>query len=327
MVGRREDSINGGASAHARFGQPARRILRGRPRKSNVTLPSIGLKGWRSGAGDVGIWRAALARRQNPMPDETRLREGAHEAIRSSKLPSRPADRIVRRRGWSGLSCPVCIEPVKRDEVQVEIQFRRPDSTLGSDSYQLHPLCFAAWEFERTKIGATPLGPPLDTGEGDVPMQVKCSKCSEPIALTDIIESSDGHLSHMDCKRPQTLTAEERALLFDYCTGHASAYCLRCDLRFRLDELAADMLGSRTNLCPRCHNDLTASARAHLFSCAMLPSEVRLRAREVREAAQRLVKQSQQARDRSDVLIREAEAALFERQRALREVMAQRTAS
>jgi len=47
----------------------------------------------------------------------------------------------------------------------------------------------------------------------------------------------------------------------------------------------------------------------------------------VREAAQHLVKESQQLRDRSDVLIREAEAALFERQRALREAMSKRTAS
>jgi len=30
-------------------------------------------------------------------------------------------------------------------------------------------------------------------------MQVKCSKCSQPIALTDIIESSDGRVSHVDC--------------------------------------------------------------------------------------------------------------------------------
>jgi hypothetical protein len=86
------------------------------------------------------------------MRDEIRLREHAREAIRSGKLPSRPADRIVRRHGWSGLSCPVCRELVKRDEVDVEIQFRRQDPTLGLDAYQLHTRCFAAWEFERTKI-------------------------------------------------------------------------------------------------------------------------------------------------------------------------------
>src|SRR5215831_10743669 len=150
-------------------------------------------------------------------------------------------------------------------------------------------------------------------------MQVKCTKCSEPIALSDVIESSDGRLSHMDCQRPRMLTAEERALLFVYCFG--------CDLRFRMAELAADALGGGTNLCPRCRKDLTQSARGHVYGCAMLPAEVRLKAQAVREAAQHLVKESQQLRDRSDVLIREAEAALFERQRALREVMARRTAS
>jgi len=158
-------------------------------------------------------------------------------------------------------------------------------------------------------------------------MQVKCNKCSEPIALSDVIESSDGRLSHMDCKDPRMLTAEERALLFVYCSGHAAAYCLGCDLRFRMAELAADALGSGTNLCPRCRRDLTQSARAHLYSCAMLPAEIQRRAKEVREAAQNLVKESKQLRDTSDVLIREAEALLFERLRSLREVMARRIAS
>ena len=155
-------------------------------------------------------------------------------------------------------------------------------------------------------------------------MQVKCSKCSEPITLADIVESSEGRLSHVDCTRPNSLTMEERGLLFVYCSGHPVAYCLGCDLRFRLSELATDWLGGRTDLCTRCRMDLTASARAHVFSCALLPSEVRRRAQAVREAAQQLVKQSQQARDRSDVLIREAEALLFERQRALREAMSRR---
>ena len=158
-------------------------------------------------------------------------------------------------------------------------------------------------------------------------MQVNCTKCSQPIAVSDVIESSAGRLSHMDCKRPRMLTAEERALLFVYCFGHAAAYCLGCDLRFRMAELAADALGSGTNLCPRCRRDLTQSARAHLYSCAMLPAEIQRRAKEVREAAQNLVKESKQLRDTSDVLIREAEALLFERLRSLREVMARRIAS
>jgi hypothetical protein len=139
---------------------------------------------------------------------------------------------------------------------------------------------------------------------------------------------NNGRLSHVDCKRPQVLTPEERALVFVYCSGHVVARCPACDVSFRYTQLAADMVGgSRSNMCPRCRRDLTEAVRAHLFRCAMLPSEVRLRAQAVREAAQHLVKESQQLRDRSDVLIREAEAALFEKQRALREAMSKRIAS
>ena len=159
-------------------------------------------------------------------------------------------------------------------------------------------------------------------------MQVNCAKCSQPIALTDIIESHDGHLSHVDCKRPHVLTPEERALVFLYCSGHVVARCPACDISCRYTELAADILGGgRTNMCPRCRRDLTEAVRAHLFRCAMLPSEVRRRTQVVREAAQRLVKATQQVSDRSDVLIREAEIALFEKQRALREAMSRRAAS
>jgi hypothetical protein len=59
------------------------------------------------------------------------------------------------------------------------------------------------------------------------------------------------------------------------------------------------------------------SVRAHLYTCATLPEEVRARAREVRDAARRLVKEGEQLRHISDVLMREAEAALA----ALRETM------
>jgi hypothetical protein len=159
-------------------------------------------------------------------------------------------------------------------------------------------------------------------------VQVQCSKCSQPIALTDIIESHDGRLSHVDCKRPKVLTPEERALVFVYCSGHVVARCPVCDVSFRYNELAAEMVGgSRTNMCLRCRRDLTEAVRAHLFRCALLPADVRLLARAVREAAQCLVKESQELRDRSDVLIRESETTLFKRQRALRQAMSRRTAA
>lgn len=156
-------------------------------------------------------------------------------------------------------------------------------------------------------------------------VQVSCLRCSRPIAATDVVEPYKGGLSHVDCKRPQTLTPEERALIFVYCSAHLVAHCPACSVRYAFGELAADPLGGRTNLCPRCRRDLTEGVRAHLFSCVTLPSEIQQRTKEVREAAQILVKRSQQAIDRSDVLIREAEAHLLECQQALRDAMRRRS--
>jgi len=76
-------------------------------------------------------------------------------------------------------------------------------------------------------------------------MQVNCVKCARAIALTDIIESNNGRLSHVDWKRPHVLTPEERALVF---SGHVVARCPACDISFRYTELAADIFGGgRTN--------------------------------------------------------------------------------
>src|SRR5262245_44424348 len=90
-------------------------------------------------------------------------------------------------------------------------------------------------------------------------------------------------------------------------------------IRFDRDPYLRDTGTRETRLTGR------QNVRTHLYGCATPPSVVRLRARAGREAARRVVKQAEQLRDRSDVLIREAEAALFERQRALREVMSSRT--
>src|SRR5262249_61911446 len=118
--------------------------------------------------------------------------------------------------------------------------------------------------------------------------------------------SGGGRLSHVNCQRPQTLTGDERALLFYYCANHTVARCDVCARSFRLGELTADLLGGRTHLCPCCRRDLTEIVRSHLYSCAMLPAEVRRRAQALREAAQLLVKESRQLRDQANVLVPEA---------------------
>jgi hypothetical protein len=58
----------------------------------------------------------------------------------------------------------------------------------------------------------------------------------------------------------------------------------------------------------------------------IVPANVRLAAQRVCEAAQRLVKQSHQLLDKSDVMRRETEAALYASQLALQTAMARRAA-
>lgn len=57
--------------------------------------------------------------------------------------------------------------------------------------------------------------------------------------------------------------------------------------------------------------------RSHVYGCGILPDDVRLKAKALREVAARLVTQSQQLRDKADVLFRESEAVVEERRRAL----------
>jgi hypothetical protein len=142
-----------------------------------------------------------------------------------------------------------------------------------------------------------------------------CPGCSRTIAPEDTFVVSDDHLSHSDCKRPLSLSPEERALLFRYCWDQAAAECEHCAKSYRITELASDLFCGKELLCPRCRADLIGSVRAHLYGCAMLPVAVRHRAREAREIAQRLVSRRQELGDRADVLMRELEVAL----RALRE--------
>jgi len=147
-----------------------------------------------------------------------------------------------------------------------------------------------------------------------------CPECTRTISPEDTIIFRLGILGHLDCRRPRVLSAEEHTLLFIYCRDHQVAECVRCARKSHLREVASlDSFGVRTHGCPRCHTDLTDSIRAHLYGCAMLPREVRRRAQAAREAARSLVKQSHQLKDAADVLLREAEAALYELRAAMRQ--------
>ena len=82
------------------------------------------------------------------MPDEP-LREQAREAIRAGKFPSRSYDRIFGGPG-SERPCALCGKTLPRAEMEVELEFKRPDA--GIDQFHFHQRCYAAWKFERTKV-------------------------------------------------------------------------------------------------------------------------------------------------------------------------------
>ena len=164
-----------------------------------------------------------------------------------------------------------------------------------------------------------------------------CPRCQQSITVGDTLTFDGNDILHLDCRRPRDLSHEERALLFTYCFDHVVAECATCAKSYRQLELGSDMIGNRSHLCPTCRQDLTETVRQHLYGCGMLPETVRARAREAREASQRLIKASQQVIDRTDVLMREAEARLTEERQLmqnarvaladLREAMRQRASN
>lgn len=84
------------------------------------------------------------------MPDESILRAKARAVVQNGKLPARRPDRTWGGPGV-GAACAVCELPVKKDEMEFEIQFEYDGASPGLDKFHVHIRCFAAWEFERNK--------------------------------------------------------------------------------------------------------------------------------------------------------------------------------
>jgi hypothetical protein len=76
--------------------------------------------------------------------DDDGLRQKARAAIQSGRLPTRRPERTWGGRG-SGAPCAICDVPVRRDDMELEIEFvaGRHVTVL-----RVHTKCFAAWELE-----------------------------------------------------------------------------------------------------------------------------------------------------------------------------------
>jgi hypothetical protein len=84
--------------------------------------------------------------------DDSALREKAREAIRNGKLPARSPNRIMGGPGC-GEACAICGETLRRNQMELEAEFRAEGEVPELHKYHLHPRCFAAWEYERAQGG------------------------------------------------------------------------------------------------------------------------------------------------------------------------------
>ena len=189
-----------------------------------------------------------------------------------------------------------------------------------------HPACYdPSSEYRRSysdrlggvapRVGAFMCYAPIYPTVAMTP-EPACPRCSKVLSPEDTVERDGHRVAHVDCLHPRRLTRDERVILFQYCWDHGVVECVPCSRIFRQEELLESLFGDSMDRCPKCRRDLTEGMRAHLYSCGMLPAAVRRRAQETREAARRLVKQSNQLYDRADVLLREAEALREELRRS-----------
>ena len=84
------------------------------------------------------------------MSDETAVRQGDRTAIGAGTLPSRRPSRIGRAKGH-GASCSICRDPVRPDEVGLELEF---SGDRAAGNAHVHQRCFYLLELERHEESA-----------------------------------------------------------------------------------------------------------------------------------------------------------------------------
>jgi hypothetical protein len=80
--------------------------------------------------------------------DEAVIRELTRRIIKREGIPNRPPDQIWGGYG-TGLPCAICDLPVRKDEMEFELEFVVDSAELCVAVYHLHNGCFTVWESER----------------------------------------------------------------------------------------------------------------------------------------------------------------------------------
>jgi len=94
--------------------------------------------------------------------------------VAAGELPNRPPDRT-----WGGPStdgeCAICGAPLKREPVELELEFARNGGDPGADSFHVHVPCFAAWERQRDRANRT-----MPAGDARALPQAACLDGKDP---------------------------------------------------------------------------------------------------------------------------------------------------
>jgi hypothetical protein len=77
--------------------------------------------------------------------DQAEIRRRIRERLDNGALLG---TRYARIRGGTGagVACAECDDPIRSDDLEIEVQFPTPTGVTGR---RFHPLCLAIWELER----------------------------------------------------------------------------------------------------------------------------------------------------------------------------------
>jgi hypothetical protein len=79
--------------------------------------------------------------------DEAAIRELARRVIQREEIPNRAPDHLWGGYG-TGIPCAICDLPVRKEEMEFELEFVFDSAELCVAVYHLHNGCFTVWESE-----------------------------------------------------------------------------------------------------------------------------------------------------------------------------------
>jgi hypothetical protein len=69
-----------------------------------------------------------------------------------------------------GSGCAVCEEPIRPDQLELELEFARESTEEANQNPHVHTLCFTAWQLEsRARKGPRPSDLPAAEAAGTMP--------------------------------------------------------------------------------------------------------------------------------------------------------------